>query len=382
MKARRIAVIGHVRNPIATPFRGGMEAHCWHLVHGLRERGHDVTLFASGDSMIDVPLVPVVARHCDADFPWHAYHGTAALTAHQDAAFAGVLPRLAEGRFDVVHNNSLHRFPPRLARAARLPTVTSFHVPPFDPLSRVAGDAVAPWSRFTVCSTRQRAVWWPEGAPPEAHVVPNGIDPALWPYRATGDGSAVWAGRITATKAPHLAAQAARIAGVPLRIYGVIEDRDYFERALAPELGGRIGYEGHLQGDALAEAIGAASVLLFTPHWDEPFGLAAVEAMACGVPVAATDMGAVAEVVGEAGCLAPADDAAGLAEALRRAMAIPRRVPRARVEARFTRDRMIDAYEALYDRAIAARDRPATPPRYSATALPWDGERVCATAVA
>ncbi len=353
----RIAVVAHVRHPIAPPFRGGMEAHSWHLADALARRGHAVTLMASGDSAPPpgVTVLPSFAEHYDQRFPWHDYHGSQVLNDHVDDGFAGVCRALLDGNFDIVHNNSLHRYPPRLARACRLPMVTSLHVPPFDALRRAVHESAAAWCRFTVPSRRQADVWWPMGAPEAAHVVPNGIAPDLWPFRDTGDGSAVWSGRITPTKGTHFAVQAALMARVPLTLYGTIEHRDYFEETVRPFLGPDIRYGGHLEGAALAAAIGAASVLLFTPLWEEPFGLAAVEAMATGVPVAAIDMGAVREVIGEAGTYAQADDVSGLANALRAAMAIPRRTVRDRVLRLYTTDRMIAGYEEAYAMARAGR---------------------------
>jgi glycosyltransferase involved in cell wall biosynthesis len=348
----RIAVLSHVRHPVARPFMGGMEAHSWHLVRALRARGHDVTLFASGDS--DLDPVPILDVHYDRDFPWHDHHGTETLNRHVDAAFARTARHLLDGGFDVIHNNSLHRYPPRLARRHGLPMVTSLHVPPFDALHRAILETAAPWSRFTTTSARQIESWWGEDAPEEAHVVHNGIDPDAFPFVPQGDGTAVWAGRITPTKGTHLAVTAAQFANIPLTIYGTIERQDYFDRMIAPYLGDRIRYGGHLSGDDLAARIGRASVFLFTPLWDEPFGLAAVEAMSCGVPVAAIENGAVREVVGEtAGRFARPNEPAALGLAARRAMKIDRRVPRARVEEMFTVDRMVQAYERLY---AAARD--------------------------
>ena len=111
-------------------------------------------------------------------------------------------------------------------------------------------------------------------------------------------------------------------------------------------------YAGHLDGPRLAERVGRASVSLFTPLWEEPFGLVAIEAMASGVPVAYIDRGAAREVVGEAGVAADGDDAEALAAAIDEARRLPRPVPRRRVEARFTLERMLDGYERLYRECI------------------------------
>jgi len=253
----------------------------------------------------------------------------------------------------MIHNNSLHRYPPRLARRHRLPMLTSLHIPPFGALRRAVHDSAAPWCRFSVTSAVQTKSWWPDGAPPEAEVVHNGIDLSLWPYRPEGDGSAVWAGRITPNKGTHLAVRAAQLAGVPLTLFGTVEHRDYFEQEVRPLLGGDRRYGGHLEGPALADELGRASALLFTPLWDEPFGLAAIEAMACGLPVASTEMGAVREVIGNAGAYAPPDDAPALAQALRVALEIPRSEARARVERMFSLSHMVRAYETLYHAARA-----------------------------
>ena len=346
----RIALIAHIRHPIAAPFSGGMEAHSWHLADGLARRGHDVTLFASGDSTppLGVALHPLLPRHYDVDFPWHDWHGTQALNDHLDAAFSHGCDAVAAGDFDVIHNNSLHRYPPRMGFDRRLPMVTSLHVPPFAWLRGVVQRTGAPWSRFTVASAQQLPRWWPDGAPETASVLHNGIDPRAWPFAPRGDGSAVWAGRITPNKAPHLAIAAAQRLGIPLTLFGTVEHRDYFEQEIAPHLGDTIRHGGHLTGAALAAEFARASLLVFTPLWDEPFGLVAIEAMSCGLPVAAFDMGAAREVVGPAGALARPGDVADLVRAMEVALAIPRTVPRDRVRARFTLDRMLDRAEMLY----------------------------------
>lgn len=352
----RIAVVSHVRHPIAEPFKGGMEAHSWHLANALVERGHDVTLFASGDSDPRFRIHPTMAEHYDAVYPWHDFHGTDALNYHMDRSFGGVCRALSSGRYDVVHNNSLHRYPPRLARTRRIPMVTSLHIPPFDALHRAVQESAAPWSKFTVTSHAQVQCWWPEGLPGEASVVFNGIDLARWPFRPEGDGSAVWSGRITPNKGTHLAVRAAREAGLRLRLFGMIEDQGYFDAEVRPLLGGQASYDGHIPGRELAEELGRASVLLFTPLWDEPFGLAAIEAMACGLPIAAFRSGAAEEIIGEAGRFADPGDAAALAHAALACLDMPRDVPRNRVRTEFAIETMVERYEDLYRRVIAARD--------------------------
>lgn len=231
--------------------------------------------------------------------------------------------------------------------------VTSLHIPPFAALARSVRQADAPWCRYTVTSARQAAIWWPKGTPANVDIVHNGIDPAAWPYRPGGDGSAVWAGRITETKGAHLAAEAAIRADITLTLYGVIENSGYFREKVVPLLSDRIRYGGHLEGGALARAYARASLFLFTPLWEEPFGLAAVEAMATGLPVAALPMGAAREVIGDAGCVAVTPDADALARIIPDALRIPPARARARVARFFAMDRMVDGYERCY---AAARD--------------------------
>ena len=364
-----------------------MEAHSWHLAAGLVARGHDVVLFAAGDSDPLFAIDAVVPEHHERRFAGLEHRGDPGLRAYVDDGYAAACDRIAAGGFDVLHNNSLSRLPLERRRTARVPTVTSLHVPPYaarrgfvhagtppgargtppsrpssfpmrivppyDALRGFVHDSPAPGHRISVTSRAQLRAWWPEGAPPEASVLHNGVDPAAWPFRDRGDGSAAWSGRLAAIKGAHCAIAAAKRAGIPLTLYGPIEEPDYWAARIAPELGGPIRYGGHLDGPALAAEIGRASVFLFTPCWDEPFGLVAIEAMACGLPVAGLANGAAREVIGEAGCLVEPGDAAALAGAIGAALAIPRPVPRDRVRRLFSRDRWLDACEALYRQARA-----------------------------
>jgi glycosyltransferase involved in cell wall biosynthesis len=349
----RIAVLAHLRHPIVPPFAGGLEAYTWNLARGLTDRGHEVQLFASGDSDPRFALDPVIPVHHERSHAGLEHRGDAGLKIHLDAGYAAACDRIAAGGFDVLHNNSLSRLPLENRRTAATPTVTSLHVPPYDALRWFVQASPAPGHRITATSRAQLDAWWPDGAPPEASVLHNGIDPAAWPYRPRGDGSAVWCAHLAAVKGAHHAIAAARRAGLPLTLFGPIEEAEYWEGQVAPLLGGSIRYGGQLSGTELAAEVGRASVFLATPCWDEPFGLATIEAMACGLPVAGFARGAVPEVIGEAGSLAAPGDEEGLACAIGAALAIPRPVPWGRVQRLFTRARWLDRCEALYAQARA-----------------------------
>lgn len=346
----RVAVIAHLRHPIAPPFKGGMEAHCHDLVRALSEAGHEVALFASGDSDLSLPLRAITPHHYDAVLPWTQWHGTPELTSFQEGAFAKAWQEIAAGSFDVIHNNAMHPSLHHWALRDAVPMVTSLHVPPFAGLARAIEDYSAPWLRQTVTSYAHGRTWWPE-LPGTASVVHNGIDLSRWPFRAMGNGRAIWCGRVTPTKGTAIAVTAAKAAGIALDIVGPIDCRDYFDAEVAPLLDGTRIYRGHLSGDALAEVMSAASVMIATPIWDEPFGLVAAEAMACGVPVAALDRGALGEVIGDAGALARS--AGDLPAAIQQALAIDRCACRDRVARCFSIGQMIDGYTRAYAAAIS-----------------------------
>ncbi|WP_122040159.1 glycosyltransferase [Asaia bogorensis] len=354
----RIALVAHPRHPIAEPFKGGMEAHSFHLARGLMARGHDVTLFAAGDSDPAFTIDPLLPVHYDRDYPWENTNPHPELYTVLDKAFGAARHRIFSGQYDIVHNNSLHRFVMQEAKRTGLPCVTSLHVPPFDAIHGVVRDTLSDTHHVTVTSARQNISWWGQAIPPESLVVHNGIDMACWPFSASGGAHAIWCGRITRNKGPHLAIAAAKRANISLRLFGYLEDRAYFDQEIAPELGEGITYGGVLEGAALSDEMQQAALLLFTPCWDEPFGLIAVEAMASGLPVASFDQGAVREVIGEeAGRYAAPEDVSGLSVAIREALDINRSIPRHRTEAAFSHETMIDRYEVIYGQVMNASQR-------------------------
>jgi glycosyltransferase involved in cell wall biosynthesis len=188
------------------------------------------------------------------------------------------------------------------------------------------------------------------------YVIPNGIDLTHFPYQAEASNPPylVWYGRIVPEKGLDYAIDAARLAGLPLRIAGPISNQGYFDVEIAPRLGPDVEHFGHLSHQELAPLVGGAVAAFCTPCWEEPYGLVVAEALACGTPVAAFRRGGIPALLNkDCGVLAEPDDASSLASAALAASLLNRSNCRANAERYCDADRMVDEYEALY-RQLAA----------------------------
>ena len=361
----KLAILGHHVAPINPPFAGGVESLTWYLCRWLAGQGHDVVLFAPPGSR--VPGVEVreleldaalsVASRADVSMPPEAF-----MAAHH--AYQRVLVELADNceGFDLIHSHALHYLPVAMASTLGAPMLLTLHTPPTPWLeaalcARERGRDTMPW--LNTVSPQTARMWAPVVSIRD--VVPNGVDLAAWPA-GPGGRRAAWCGRMVPEKAPHLAIDAARAAGLPLHLAGPIVDAAYWEAEIAPRLGEDVHYAGHLSHRALARLLGASCVALMTPAWEEPFGLAAAEAMASGTPVAAFARGALPSLIGaQAGRLARPGDVGDLARAIRAAAELPRDGVRAYARAHFGLGAMGAGYERLYERILAAPVRPLLP---------------------
>jgi len=347
----RIAIIGSARYAIREPFAGGLEAHTWTLTNALRRRGHEITIFAGPgcDPALGVrelnakwPRISAAAR---ADVSM-----TADVWLEEHHAYLSLMLELARsGDFDVVHNNSLHHLPVAMASALPVPLVTTLHTPPTPWLESAIQSGPCPVTFVAVSEFTARA--WRHAV--SARVITNGVDLDRWSAGPGGD-RVIWFGRLVREKGPDLAIAAARLAGVGLDLVGPIPDQRFFDTEIAPLLGPDVRYLGAADHGTLAEHVGRAAVALVTPRWDEPYGLVAAEALACGTPVAGFARGGIPEVVG-AGCaeLVDGEDVVALAAAIGRARQLPRHAARAHAQAHCAVGRMVDGYEALYTELAA-----------------------------
>lgn len=347
----RVGIIAASRFPVVEPFAGGLEAHVWALADRLREAGDDVTLFAGpgsdpelGVEMLDLrrPCLSPAAR-ADASMvagDWVDEH-------HAYLQLMVRLGRTAATDFDVIHNHSLHHLPIAMATTVAVPMLHTLHTPPTPWLeSAIQVDERCPVTFVAVSDSTARS--WAHIVP-DARVVPNGVDVSRWrPGR--GGGPLIWSGRIAPEKGPHLAIDAAVLAGRRLRLAGPIADRAYYERDVRPRLGlPGVEYLGHLTHAALVRELGEASVALVTPCWDEPYGLVVAEALACGTPVCAFARGAIPELLPErCGRLVAAGDVAGLAAAIAPACDLSRDAARDHAVRSCSLERMVGRYRQLY----------------------------------
>jgi len=343
----RIAQIAPLAEAVPPRLYGGTERVIWWLTEALIDLGHDVTLYASGDSATSARLVPGAETGLR----------LAGINDHT-ASLLAMLDRVLDeaGRYDILHFHVdfLH-FPTFRHLAGKC--LTTLHgrqdLPDFLPAFRTFSEM-----RLVSVSDDQR------GPIPEAQfagTVHHGLPRELIPFDEKGGDDLAFIGRISPEKRPDRAIEIARRAGMRLKIAAKVDRADaaYFASEIEPLLGDPlIEFIGEI-GDADKPAfLGGARALLFPIDWPEPFGLVMIEAMAAGTPVIAWNCGSTREVIehGRSGFLIDSIDDAVAAVAA--AGHLPRAGVRAAFEARFTADRMARDYVALYERLIGA-DKPA-----------------------
>ncbi len=344
----RIAQVAPLYESVPPKYYGGTERVVSYLTESLVELGHEVTLYASGDSVTD-------ARHrvaCSCALRLDL--GSADPLADHVCLAEQVFQQADE--FDVVHSHIDYlAFP--LLRRMRTPHVSTLHgrldIPNLYALFREFSD-----EPLVSISRAQRAplAWanW-QGT------VYHGLPEELYRFRRETGRYLAFLGRVSPEKGLAQAIQIARRAGLPLKIAAKIAkiDREYFQGTVVPLLDSRdIEFIGEIGEGEKDEFLGNAIALLFPIDWPEPFGLVMIEAMACGTPVIAYPRGSVPEIIqhGINGFIVR--DADEAVRAVARIGRLSRRRCRQVFEERFSATRMATEYLALFEQLIRARPMP------------------------
>ncbi len=342
----RIAQVAPLYEAVPPKFYGGTERVVSLLTEELVRRGHEVTLFASGDSVTSARLASVAERALRLDATSRDLL-TADTIRQLDLVFGNARD------FDVIHCHVDYLAYP-FAGLVSTPTLHTVHgrldLPYLLPIYRQFKHAP-----LVSISDAQRSpladigVTW-------AGTVHHGLAPERFAFAPEPGDYLAFLGRLSPEKQPDVAVEVAKQSGLRLRIAAKIDaaDREYFDRVLAPLLDHPlIEFVGEISDEDKSAFLGGARALLFPIDWPEPFGLVMLEAMACGTPVIARPCGSVAEIVrsGVSGFLG--DSVSDLVDAVRRLETFDRAGCRRDFERRFSVARMVDDYEALYRRACA-----------------------------
>jgi glycosyltransferase involved in cell wall biosynthesis len=327
---------------------GGIEAVVADLIDSLVDRGHEVTLIGAD-------------RHAT-----RAQRFIATCDGESAGGLGELMPELVHAAkvasiletldVDLIHDHTVAG--PLTALGRLTPTVVTTH----GPVTGERGDfyrALGGTVGLIAISHAQRST-----APdlPWTATVHNAIRAETFPFHAEKDDYALFLGRFHPEKAPHLAIDGARAAGIPIILAGKCSEpieRAYFRQEIEPRVGPGVTIFGLADATTKRALLGKAACLLFPITWDEPFGLVMIEAMACGTPVVALRRGAAPEVIvhGQTGIIVDHPDE--LPDAIVQARQLDPAVCRKHVEANFTVQLMAASYEAVYRRSLATVDSAA-----------------------
>lgn len=328
--------------PVPPRNYGGTELVVHELVEGLSARGHEVTLFATGDSVTAAEL-----RHLYPEAQWPP--DQLAEVNHVSWAINAIL---ADGNYDLIHAHSTIALP--LARLLPgVPLVYTIHHAHNDAFSTHYQSF--PDVFYIGISENQMRLEVPL---PRTEVIHHGLDPGRFQYSESPEDHVCFISRFSELKGPHIAVDAAEMAGVPIKMAGEAHsvDQSFADREVLPRLEKpHVDFLGCLGTDGKIPLLASSRALLAPIQWEEPFGLFMIEAMLSGCPVVAFPRGSVRELVepGVTGFLV--EDQKEMAEVITPGGPVDnfdRKACRERAIKRFSRARMVADHESAYTRAV------------------------------
>lgn len=341
----RVALVAPPWLPVPPGGYGGIEQVVYLLARELRARGHEVTIFARQGSSAELDVVALAPES------WKEHLGSRDEAARECLHVYRAYEVVRRRAFDVVHDHTGF-VGMTLGAALRLaaPVVATLHGDLTEADGELLGALEQRVALVAITSSQRNqvaGVGW-------SGVVHNAVDADQFHVSREKDDYLLQLARITADKGQHVAIEAARRLGRPLVLAGKVDPdgESYFRERIEPHLGEDVRWIEDAQGEDKARLLARAAAMLFPIQWEEPFGLAMVEAMASGTPVVATRNGAAPELIEEGVTGFLADDVEGLVEGVRRCGEIDSGRCAERARERFSPARMAEGYEDVYRRAM------------------------------
>lgn len=346
-----IAQIAPLAERVPPKKYGGTERVVSALTEELVKRGHEVTLFASGDSQTTAKLSSVYPRGLREAKVKDLYGINPYTMLHIGAAYE------RQHEFDIIHDhNGVLSLP--TANIACTPVVMTMHGP-FTTDNRALFQALRSPYQVTISNAQAYAV-------PNLHyagTVYNGLPLEHYPFDDTHDGYLLYVGRISMEKGVHYAIETAKSLDLPLVIAAKLESVDelYYQQYIEPFLNDRIVWIGEVDETERNRLMSKARCFLHPVTWREPFGLTIVEAMATGCPVVAFNKGSIPELIknGESGFVV--EDIEGMIEAVQNIDSIDRAATRRHALENFSASRMAQGYLEIYEKILRGEYKNATP---------------------
>ena len=341
----KIAQVAPLWESVPPKLYGGTERIVSYITEELVRMGHEVTLFASGDSDTAARLEAVCPQALRLNTG--IFNRDAPMLMLQERSLG------AEGDFDVIHSHlDFLGFP--LARRNPCPVVTTLHgrldLPELQPVFREFADMPL----VSISDAQRRPLPWANW---EA-TIHHGLPAHLYAYHSQHQGYLAFLGRISPEKRPDHAIEVAKRTGLPLRIAAKVDPADlqYYRSEIEPLLDHPlIEFIGEISDAEKNDFVGNALALVCPYDWPEPFGLVLIEALACGTPVLAYRRGSIPEIIEHGSTGFVSENLTEMIAAVERIGQIDRQRCRASFDQRFTADRMARDYVALYERIIEER---------------------------
>lgn len=343
----KIALLSPLEEQVPPRKYGGTELVVYNLAQQLVKKGHDVTLFASGDSKTNAKLFPVYKK------------AIRVLPEAQDpkcrevmklVGLGKVLEQLKKSNFDIIHNHIGWRVL-SFAGLFDTPMVTTLHGPLTIPYQQFVYNEYANANYISISLAQRKPL-------PHLHFVGNvynGIDVKEFSYSATPKDYVAFLGRMSPEKGPLQAIEIAKKAGVKLKMAAKIDasDQEFYETKVRPQIDGdQIEFVGEIGPKEKSDFLKNAKALLAPIQWEEPFGLYFVEAMACGTPVISVPRGSAPEVILDKKTGYLCKDVATSVKKLKQIDKIDRAFCRKHVEEVFSSENMSDGYLKVYNEVL------------------------------